>query len=86
LLVLPTGTGKSLCYQIPAHILKDEGLTVVVSPLISLMSDQVNSLPLCLRGAAMHSNLSPLQVAMVFAGIKYREIDVLFVAPERLLM
>ena len=84
LLILPTGQGKSLCYQIPARILG--GLTVVVSPLIALMSDQLKSLPLCLRGAALHSSLSPSQVELVMTGLKKGEIDVLFVAPERLLM
>jgi RecQ family ATP-dependent DNA helicase len=84
LLVLPTGSGKSLCYQMPALLL--DGLTVVISPLISLMADQIKQLPLCLRGACLHSSMSPGQIHLVMQGIRLKELDIVFVAPERLLM
>ena len=91
LVILPTGTGKSLCYQFPSVFLRKKfgikgALTIVVSPLIALMTDQLKLLPKCCRGAAIHSNLSPTQTGLVYAAIAAGGIDVLFLAPERLLM
>ena len=91
LIVLPTGRGKSLCYQFPSVYLRNffgisNQLTIVVSPLIALMNDQLKQLPPCCRGAVIHSNLSPTQVSLVFTAISKGLIDILFVAPERLLM
>lgn len=91
LVILPTGTGKSLCYQFPSVFLRKvfhqkNALTVVISPLIALMTDQLKLLPKCCRGAAIHSNLSPTQTGLVHAAIAAGGIDVLFLAPERLLM
>ena len=82
LVVLPTGGGKSLCYQAPA--LLAENLTVVVSPLISLMKDQVD--PLLARSipaAFLNSSLDPADRGRVHAGIARREYKLIFVAPER---
>ncbi|MBV9454782.1 MAG: ATP-dependent DNA helicase RecQ, partial [Rubrobacter sp.] len=84
LAVMPTGGGKSLCYQIPA--LMKEGLTVIVSPLISLMKDQVDSLlQNSVEGAAtLHSGLSPEERWEVERKVCTGEILMLYVAPERL--
>ena len=84
LAVMPTGGGKSLCYQIPA--LMQESLTVIVSPLISLMKDQVDSLvQSSVAGAAtLHSGLSPEERWEVERRVRTGEIKMLYVAPERL--
>ena len=83
--LMPTGGGKSLCYQLPA--LLDDGLTVVVSPLIALMKDQVDSLRS--RGVAatfINSSLDSAEVGRRQAAIARREIKLVYVAPERLMM
>ena len=84
LAVMPTGGGKSLCYQIPA--LMQQSLTVIVSPLISLMKDQVDSLlqSSVADAAALHSGLSPEQRWEVERKVRTGEIRMLYVAPERL--
>ena len=81
---MPTGGGKSLCYQVPA--LMQESLTVIVSPLISLMKDQVDSLiQSSVTGAAtLHSGLSPEERWDVERRVRTGEIKMLYVAPERL--
>jgi ATP-dependent DNA helicase RecQ len=82
LVVLPTGGGKSVCYQVPGLVLP--GLTVVLSPLISLMKDQVDQLSA--RGMPavfINSTLSPNEVADRFARVQRGEIKLLYVAPER---
>jgi ATP-dependent DNA helicase RecQ len=82
LVVLPTGGGKSLCYQAPA-LLRD-GLTVVVSPLISLMKDQVDRLlSLGVPAAFINSSLEASDRSRVQAGLARREFKLVFVAPER---
>ena len=82
LVVLPTGGGKSLCYQVPALLLP--GLTVVVSPLISLMKDQVDALAARnLPAAFINSTLSSGQVSDRLARAQRGEIKLLYVAPER---
>jgi ATP-dependent DNA helicase RecQ len=84
LVLMPTGSGKSLCYQIPA--LLREGVGVVVSPLIALMQDQVAALAeLGVRAAFLNSTLSGAQAAEVEARVRRGELDLLYVAPERLL-
>ncbi|MDQ3362095.1 MAG: ATP-dependent DNA helicase [Actinomycetota bacterium] len=84
LAVMPTGGGKSLCYQIPA--LMQQSLTVIVSPLISLMKDQVDSLlqSSVADAAALHSGLSPEKRWEVERKVRTGEIRMLYVAPERL--
>jgi ATP-dependent DNA helicase RecQ len=83
LVVLPTGGGKSLCYQAPA--LLSPGLTVVVSPLISLMKDQVDGLrSRGILAAFLNSALGPDDRRRVQAGLLRGEYKLLFLAPERL--
>ncbi|HEX6529841.1 MAG TPA: DNA helicase RecQ [Burkholderiales bacterium] len=84
LVLMPTGSGKSLCYQIPA--LMREGVGVVVSPLIALMQDQVAALAeLGVRAAFLNSTLSGAEAAEVERRTQRGELDLLYVAPERLL-
>jgi ATP-dependent DNA helicase RecQ len=84
LVLMPTGGGKSLCFQIPA--LLREGVGVVVSPLIALMQDQVAALEEAgVRAAALNSSMSWPQVQAVERKVRAGEIDLLYVAPERLL-
>jgi len=83
--LMPTGGGKSLCYQIPS--LCREGVGIIVSPLIALMQDQVNALKqLGISAAAINSSMSSAEVAQVFAQIRANSLEMLYVAPERLLM
>ncbi len=85
LVVMPTGGGKSLCYQIPALMLP--GLTVVVSPLISLMKDQVDQLRLLgVEAGYLNSVQTPQEQQKVLEGCHNNRIKLLYVAPERLLM
>ncbi len=84
LVLMPTGGGKSLCFQIPA--LLREGMAVVVSPLIALMQDQVAALEEAgVRAAALNSSMSWPQVQDVERRVRGGDIDLLYVAPERLL-
>ncbi|MCL4141294.1 UNVERIFIED_CONTAM: hypothetical protein GTU68_052945 [Idotea baltica] len=84
LVLMPTGGGKSLCYQIPGMV--RDGLTIVVSPLIALMQDQVSSLQqLGIKAAYINSSLSREQHTQVIRAIHDHELDLLYVAPERLL-
>lgn len=83
--VLPTGGGKSLCFQAPA--VKLPGLAVVVSPLISLMKDQVDALTECgVPAACVNSSLSAAERARVAKQIRSGELKLLYIAPERLCM
>ena len=85
LLVLPTGGGKSLCYQAPALV--REGLTVVVSPLISLMKDQVDGLVQNGVPAAMLASVQPRSERReVFGALERGALKLLFIAPERLML
>ena len=81
--VMPTGGGKSICYQIPALMLP--GLTIVVSPLISLMKDQVAALTEAgVPAAFLNSSLSLEQLRETYAKTARKQYKLLYVAPERL--
>ena len=84
LVLMPTGAGKSLCYQVPA-LLRD-GTAIVVSPLIALMQDQVEALAqLGVRAAFLNSSLAGERAAEVERDLVRGDLDLLYVAPERLL-
>lgn len=84
LVLMPTGGGKSLCYQIPA--LLRPGVGVVVSPLIALMQDQVAALrEVGVRAAFLNSSLNSDEAREVWRSVRRNELDLLYVAPERLL-
>jgi ATP-dependent DNA helicase RecQ len=84
LVVMPTGGGKSLCYQLPA-LIKD-GITVVVSPLISLMKDQVDALKqMGVAAEAYNSSLGEAESKRILAKLHNKELSLLYIAPERLM-
>lgn len=83
MLVLPTGAGKSLCYQLPALILP--GVTLVVSPLVALMVDQLKHLPSVIPGGLLSSNQTNEEASATLDRLREGKIKVLFVSPERFL-
>ena len=84
MVLMPTGGGKSLCYQVPAMM--RAGVGIVVSPLIALMKDQVDALRQCgVRAACLNSTLDFEEIRAVEAAVSSGRLDLLYVAPERLL-
>ncbi|MEM6802655.1 MAG: DNA helicase RecQ [Bacteroidota bacterium] len=82
LVIMPTGGGKSICYQIPAILMK--GMTIVVSPLIALMKDQVEGLRANgVKAAYLNSSISPGRQAEIIEEVGLAEIDLLYVSPEK---
>lgn len=82
--IMPTGAGKSICFQVPA--LMQKGITLVISPLISLMQNQVHALlQVGVKVAYINSSLSDLQINKVIENAKNNEYKIIYVAPERLL-
>ena len=85
LVLMPTGGGKSLCFQLPA--LMREGLTIVVSPLISLMKDQVDALQTSgIAATCLNSTLDPEEAKARWLGLHRGQYRMLYVAPERLML
>ncbi|OGW44808.1 MAG: ATP-dependent DNA helicase RecQ [Nitrospirae bacterium RBG_13_41_22] len=83
--VMPTGGGKSLCYQLPATLM--HGTSVVISPLISLMKDQVDAaVENGIQAAFINSSMDPDEVSDVYLMLKYNKIRLLYIAPERFAM
>ena len=83
LVIMPTGGGKSICYQLPT--LRFDGLTIVISPLISLMKDQVDSLRANgINAEYINSSLSLEEILLIQQKIQRKEIKLLYIAPERL--
>ena len=81
--IMPTGAGKSICYQVPALMM--DGITIVISPLISLMKDQVSSLNQAgVHAAYINSSLTENQVAMAFDYAEKGAYKIIYIAPERL--
>ncbi|NMS91558.1 DNA helicase RecQ [Clostridioides difficile] len=83
LAIMPTGGGKSICYQLPALIL--DGMTIVISPLISLMKDQVDALKaMGINAAFINSSLSSKEFNEILSNIRKNNYKILYIAPERL--
>ena len=84
LVIMPTGGGKSLCYQIPALMM--QGMAVIISPLIALMQDQVNALlQQGINAAFINSSLSTQEIFHLENQIVQQQVDILYIAPERIL-
>ncbi len=83
--LMPTGGGKSICYQVPALVLP--GVSIVVSPLIALMNDQVMALQSCgIPAASLHSNQTEAENVEIIHRLQRGEVKILYVSPERLML
>ena len=81
--IMPTGAGKSICYQVPALVF--EGITIIISPLISLMKDQVAALnEVGVHAAYINSSLTPMQISLALQYARQGKYKIIYVAPERL--
>ncbi|PRD28149.1 UNVERIFIED_CONTAM: Recql4 [Trichonephila clavipes] len=87
LVVLPTGSGKSLCYQLPAYMYAkhSKSLAIVVSPLVSLMEDQVTGLPSCIHAVCLHSGMTDVQKNNAMKDITNGVAQILLVSPEAII-
>lgn len=86
LVVLSTGMGKSLCYQLPAYLYsqRSKSITLVISPLVSLMDDQLTGIPAALKAACIHSNMTMKQREAAIEKVKAGQVCVLLLSPETL--
>ncbi|XP_039574500.1 ATP-dependent DNA helicase Q4, partial [Passer montanus] len=84
LLLLPTGSGKSLCYQLPAFLYhrRSRCISLIISPLVSLMDDQVSGLPSALKAVCIHSNLTQSQREAAIQKVTSGQAQILLLSPE----
>lgn len=84
LVTLSTGSGKSLCYQLPAYLYsqREPCISLIISPLVSLMEDQVTGIPGFLKAACLHTNQTKVQRSKIMDALNTGNLDILLVSPE----